>query len=504
MMTPDKKIRQDTHVPQAKRSRKPAKAGSTVSAGDPTKIQKHGHENGEAVFIRKKQLFGTNGIRGVIGKDMTPELVLRIGEALGTMRNGCIAVGRDTRTSGDTLAGAIKAGLLATGCDVVDCGILPTPALQYIVREHYDGGAMITASHNPPEYNGVKIIEPDGTEMGDDETIQLEQLIIGRTYPVQSWDRVGREITAPHAVDEYVHAIATQFPDRPGDTMTVVVDPGSGPACQTTPQILSAMGCRVLTINGIMDGTFPGRLPEPSPDGLFGLSALVTASGAAFGVAHDGDADRAVFVDETGQFVEENQEFALVAQYICQRSKGTLVTPVSTSQMVEMVANKAGCDVVYTPVGSIYVARKMRELIAAHKTVVFGGEGNGGLIFPDHQFCRDGGMTAAMMVAILASSHKPLSSLVHGLPRRIMKKEKISTPDGLQVIRQLSKKYSHEQVDRTDGLKIRIGNTWALVRASGTEPLIRIMVDAEDVTQADEFFAELKGHVSIALTPPGK
>jgi phosphomannomutase/phosphoglucomutase len=452
---------------------------------------------------KKKRLFGTNGVRGIIGKDMTPELVLHIGEALGTMREGCIAIGRDTRTSGDTLAGAIKAGLLATGCDVVDCGILPTPALQYIVREHYDGGAMITASHNPPEYNGVKIIEPDGTEMGDEETIRLEELIANRTFPVRSWDKVGREFANPHLINEYTQAIISKFPKEPGRGMTVVVDPGSGPACATTPMILRALGCRVLTINGIMDGTFPGRLPEPSPDGLFGLSALVTASGAAFGVAHDGDADRAVFVDEAGHFIDENQEFALVAQYICQKSKGTLVTPVSTSQMVEMVANKAGCDVIYTPVGSIYVARTMRKLINEGEQVVFGGEGNGGLIFPDHQFCRDGGMTAAMMVAILASARIPLSELIRTLPERSMIKEKIATRNGLQVIEKLSGIYAHEQVDQTDGLKIRRGNTWALVRASGTEPLIRIMVDADDTQQGDAFFRELKGHISHALLSMG-
>jgi len=452
---------------------------------------------------KQKRLFGTNGVRGIIGKDMTPDLVLHIGEALGTMRKGCIAIGRDTRTSGDTLAGAIKSGLLATGCDVVDCGILPTPALQYIVRENYDGGAMITASHNPPEYNGVKIIEPDGTEMGDEDTIHLEELIANRTFPVRSWDKVGREFANPHLVNEYTRAIISKFPKEPGQRMTVVVDPGSGPACATTPVILRALGCRVLTINGIMDGTFPGRLPEPSPDGLFGLSALVTASGAAFGVAHDGDADRAVFVDETGQFIDENQEFALVAQYICQKSKGTLVTPVSTSQMVEMVANQAGCDVMYTPVGSIYVARTMRKLINEGKPVVFGGEGNGGLIFPDHQFCRDGGMTAAMMVAILASTRMPLSELIRTLPKRSIIKEKIATRNGLRVIEKLSGIYTHEQVDLTDGLKIRRGNSWALVRASGTEPLIRIMVDADDAQQGDAFFMELKDHISHALLSMG-
>lgn len=447
----------------------------------------------------QKQLFGTNGVRGIVGKEITPELALRIGMALGTMRPGHIAVGRDTRTSGPTLANALKSGLLATGCDVIDCGILPTPALQYIVKEHYDGGAMITASHNPPEYNGVKIIEPDGTEMGDEETIRLEELLADPLVPVKPWDQVGTEVASPHLIDEYIHAIVSQFAGKPGRGMTVVVDPGSGPACQTTPAILQALGCRVLTINGIMDGTFPGRLPEPSMEGLKGLAALVIASKAAFGVAHDGDADRAVFIDEKGIFVEENQEFALIAQHICTDTKGTIVTPVSTSQMVELVADTAGCAVQYTPVGSIYVARTMRELIGTGTQVVFGGEGNGGLIFPNHQFCRDGGMTAATMVSLLAATGQSLSSLVRHLPQRHMIKEKISTIHGSHLIEQLSKRYAQESIDSTDGLKIKRRNTWALVRVSGTEPLIRIMVDADDSAAASAFYLEIKKSVSEIL-----
>ena len=188
------------------------------------------------------------------------------------------------------------------------------------------------------------------------------------------------------------------------------------------------MGCNVITINCILDGTFPGRLPEPSEEGLRNLSSLVISCGAAFGIAHDGDADRAVFIDEKGQFVEENQEFAIVAQYICRQSKGTIVTPVSTGQIVEMVAKKENCSITFTPVGSIYVARTMLSLIDQGERVIFGGEGNGGLIFPNHQFCRDGGMSAAMMVFILASTGKKLSELVKQLPKRHIIKDKISTP----------------------------------------------------------------------------
>lgn len=449
----------------------------------------------------QKRLFGTNGVRGIVGKELTPELVVTIGEAFGTIRKGCIAVGRDTRTSGETLAKAMKSGLLATGCDVVDCGILPTPALQYIIKGQFDGGAMITASHNPPEYNGVKIIEADGTEMGDEETLKLENLIFDRSFSVNSWEHVGNEVNNPHLIKSYINSIVNHFPHKIGSGMTVVVDPGSGPACITTPQILTEMGCRVLTINGIMDGTFPGRLPEPSLEGLKGLADLVVSSGAAFGVAHDGDADRAVFIDENGQFVEENQEFALVAQHICHQKKGEVVTPVSTSQMVEMVVKNEGCIITYTPVGSIYVARTMRSLIEEGKEVVFGGEGNGGLIFPEHQFCRDGGMTAAMMVFILASNGQPLSVLINKLPVRFLIKEKISSPHGIKILEFLTLEYYHEKIDQTDGLKIFRDTSWALVRASGTEPVIRILVDAEDRETGQIFYKELMDHISeIAKT----
>jgi phosphomannomutase/phosphoglucomutase len=448
----------------------------------------------------EKQLFGTNGVRGIFGKDLTPELILSIGEAFGTMRKGCIGVGRDTRTSGDTLVRAAKAGLLAMGCDVVDCGILPTPALQYLVKEKFDGGMMITASHNPPEYNGVKIIEPDGTEMGDEETIKLEQILFSRSFSPTSWTHVGKETDSPDFINEYIKAIVNHFPPEIGMGMTVVIDPGSGPACLTTPRILTEMGCKVITVNGIMDGTFPGRMPEPTVEGLRNLAALVVSSGAAFGVAHDGDADRAVFIDNKGQFVEENLEFALVARHICQNTPGIIVTPVSTGQVVKLVAEMEHSEVIYTPVGSIYVARAMRSLLGQGKKIVFGGEGNGGLIFPDHQFCRDGGMTAAMMVAILVKTGKPLSDLVTQLPNRHIIKDKLTTPNGVKILESLTILYKMEATDTTDGLKIFRKNTWGLVRASGTEPIIRIIVDADTEEHGIELHKELRSRVQNAET----
>jgi phosphomannomutase / phosphoglucomutase len=443
----------------------------------------------------QKRLFGTNGVRGVVGKDMTPDFVQTIGRALGSMRQGCIAVGRDTRTSGDALITAVKTGIISTGCDVVDCGILPTPALQYIVKDQFDGGAMITASHNPPEYNGVKIIEPDGTEMGDEETIKLEHLIFEKNNSTVAWSAVGKERSSPYLIEQYIKSIVNHFPKKNRSKITVVVDPGSGPACLTTARILTEMGCRVLTVNGIIDGSFPGRLPEPTPEGLSSLSELVKMSGAAFGLAHDGDADRTVFVDENGQYIEENVEFALIAKHMCKRREGVIVTPVSTSQLVETVANSEGCSVVYTPVGSIYVARTMRLLLENGVKVIFGGEGNGGLIFPEHQFCRDGGMTAAMMVSIIDSEEKSISSVLKDLPVRHMIKEKISSQNCEQLLESFRSAFANETLDQTDGLKIIRKDCWALVRTSGTEPLIRIIIDGATVEKCRALRDELMTHI---------
>lgn len=435
--------------------------------------------------MEEKQLFGTNGVRGVVGESMTPGLVLRIGQALGSMRPGTIAIGRDTRTSGPILVDALKAGLMATGCDVVDCGVLPTPALQYIVRDTFAAGAMITASHNPPEYNGVKIVERDGTEMGDAEVIALEGRLVREEYTLAGWRDLGAERAAPELVERYIDGILEHFPEEVGAGMIVAVDPGSGPAALTTPALLSRMGCKVHAINAQPDGTFPGRMPEPTADGLKTLAELVLETGAAFGVAHDGDADRAVFVDDRGRFVEENREFALIARHVCGGRQGVIVTPVSTSQLIEDVAAATGCTVRYTRVGSIYVARTMLGLIAAGIPVAFGGEGNGGLIYPDHQFCRDGGMTAAMMIGMLAEAGRPLSALVDELPPYHFISKRIHTQRPDEVIAAVEAAFPDFSADRTDGVRIAKGKTWALVRRSGTEPIVRVMVEAEDRPSAE-------------------
>jgi phosphomannomutase/phosphoglucomutase len=451
----------------------------------------------------RKRLFGTNGARGVIGEDMNPELVLRIGAALGSMRRGRIGVGRDTRTSGPALSSALKAGILATGSDVMDLGILPTPALQYIVRGGFSAGAMVTASHNPPEYNGVKIIDTDGTEMGDREVIQLEERLFAQRFELAPWNLVGRETSASDRIEEYLRGVAGHFSPGTGDGMTVVVDPGSGAGSKTTPEILTRIGCRVHTLNATEDGTFPNRAPEPSAEGLEPLAQMVTATRATMGIAHDGDADRTVFIDEKGRFLEENREFALVARSLCGRRKGVVVTPVSTSLVVEDICGRLGSTVEYTAVGSIYVARRMLDLLAGGTPVVMGGEGNGGLIYPDHQFCRDGAMTAAMVVSLVSQSGKPLSELADSLPRYFMIREKIRTGDARALVKGLIRTYAGEKPDLTDGMRLNREDAWALVRASGTEPLVRITVESRREAEARHLLMEIQDAIHDHQVSPG-
>ena len=450
--------------------------------------------------IKKKQLFGTNGVRGVVGELMTPDLVMKIAMAVGSMRPGTVAIGRDTRTSGPALITAAKAGLMAVGCNVVDCGILPTPALQYIVKMYYDAGIVITASHNPGNYNGVKVIESDGTEMDDANSILIEERVFSGTFSTKTWEEVGSERSAPDLVSEYVSAVVSKVPAGVGTGMTVVIDPGCGAAYRTTAEILSRLGCRVLTINAQPDGRFPAREPEPSAEGLAPLADLVSSTGAAFGVAHDGDADRAVFIDDKGRFIEENKEFALIADVVCTKKSGVIVTPVSSSRLIEQIGSRHACSIEYTEVGSIYVARRMLSLIAAGKTVVFGGEGNGGLIYPDHQFCRDGGMTAAMMVSLLAMKKTPLSLLVDDLPPSVMLKHKFHTDKAQAILKAVKERFSGDNLNEIDGIRIDRPDVWALIRPSGTEPLVRLFIESSNDVASSDLEKEILGCINPIIS----
>ncbi|HYC19583.1 MAG TPA: phosphoglucosamine mutase [Candidatus Bathyarchaeia archaeon] len=425
------------------------------------------------------KLFGTNGVRGIVNQDLTPDLALRLAMSLGTLTRGTVAVGQDTRVSGNMLSHAAIAGLLATGCKVINLGVAPTPAVQFFVRDNADAGIVITASHNPREYNGLKLIAGDGTEFGSEGELAVENVYFKGDLKLADWRETG-ELSDTNVIPAYMAAIMGKVnaSDIKKRGFVVAVDTGSGAGSIVTPFLLSKLNCKVTTINAQIDGTFPSRNPEPTEDVLTDLGKIVISNGADLGVAHDGDADRAVFIDEKGDFVNEDVLLAIIVKYVLTKKVGPVVTPVSSSQRIVDVAEAAGGHVIWTPVGSIYVARMMMQVNA-----VIGGEGNGGIIFPEHQYCRDGAMTVAKVLEIMTNRRKKISELVKEIPKRYMDKTKVTCRDRDATMQQIRSSVEGN-VDTTDGVKIWYDDGWLLIRPSGTEPIIRIFVEAETKRRA--------------------
>lgn len=439
-----------------------------------------------------RRLFGTNGVRGIVNSEMSIELAMDLGRAIGTALGGKLAIGMDSRISGEMLKCAVSAGLMSTGVRVFDLGMLPTPALQYYVKARkLDGGVVITASHNPPEFNGIKCIAADGTEMAREDEERIEKIFFDRSFAVKEWDTVGSLHHQSNAPNLYLDSIAGHV-DRDAirkASMTVVVDCANGAGSITTPRLLESLGVRAITLNCNPQGTFPGRPSEPTEENLSDLIALVKKTSADLGIAHDGDADRTIFIDENGKFVHGDRSLALIARSIVRsRGGGLVVTPVSTSRCVEDVVIAAGGQIKYTKVGAPIVAREMKSTGA-----VFGGEENGGLIFPEHQYCRDGLMTVAKMLEIVSKEGK-LSSLLDEIPRYSLIKGKVECRNEIKqdVMAQLCNRFREKTIDTTDGIKIFFDDGWVLIRPSGTEPIFRLIVEGMTEADAKHYFAEFK------------
>jgi phosphomannomutase/phosphoglucomutase len=438
------------------------------------------------------RLFGTNGIRGVIGEGMNADLAVKVGRSIGTFFGaGPVVLARDTRLTGPMLARATASGLMSAGCNVVDLGIVPTPCAQYFVAKSnaFKGAVVVTASHNPREFNGLKAIDARGMEMRREDEEAIEAIFFEGTFRVASWSDVGSIHSDETAIQRYIGGIEAKvdLDAVRNRALTVVLDPGNGAGCVATPYLLRSLGCRVITLNGQPDGAFPGRLPEPTPEHVGDLMRIVSEVHADLGIAHDGDADRATFVDDQGSFVYGDKSLTLLAQAAIRARGGTVVTPVSTSSVIDEVVRASGGKVVRTRVGSPIVARTMFDTGAA-----FGGEENGGVIFPDHQFCRDGAMAAAKMIELIAHEGKPLSALVAALPQYHIKKSNVPVPAEKQaaVLQSIVELAKGRKVDTTDGVKILEGDGAVLVRPSGTEPIFRVYAEGKTPERAEALAAE--------------
>ena len=436
--------------------------------------------------------FGTNGIREVVGATLTAPFVAEMVGAIARVHEGPgpAVVGTDGRTSSPAL-GRIASGVLSlAGRDVVELGVLPTPAIQYNVpRLRGRLGVILTASHNPPEFNGIKGIASDGLEFPPEVEAAVEAAYERHDAPGVPYDRVGRIQGDPRGGDRYLEGIRGQVDVEAIQRrrFRVVLDCGNGASVVTSPHLLGSLGTRYVTLNGTLDGMFPGHLSEPTEANLADLVSTVPAIRAELGVAHDGDADRAVFVDEKGRYVPGEKMLTLLArEAVREAGKGTVVTPVTSSDAVREVVESAGGKVLYTRVGSPVVARAMQ----AH-AAVFGGEENGGLIFPRHQLARDGAMTLARVLEVLAREGVPLSQLIDALPSYTLVKRKVPCPVALRqpVLEELTSAMDRGdpgvEVSTLDGIKVISRSGWYLVRPSGTEPLYRVFAEARDRATAE-------------------
>ena len=426
-----------------------------------------------------KRLFGTFGVRRIANKELTPEFASKLAAAYGTIVKGKVAVGGDTRTSTSMIKHAVISGLLSSGCDVIDLGVLPTPTVQFAVRNYYDGGVMITASHNPPKYNGIKFVDSDGIGIPEDMEEKIEGMFFDENPNRVSWNKIGEISENSGIIEEYIENVIDRVDSVAiaDAKLKVVVDCGSGAACFTTPYLLRRLGCDVTTMNCQPDGYFPGRNPEPTAENLEELMKVVKATGADLGIAHDGDADRTICIDEKGNFVFGDKTFTLVEKHMLMENRGgTIVTTVATSSAIYDIAKEYGGEVIATKVGDLVVARELKNVNG-----LFGGEENGGLIFPDFVYGRDAALATAKIVEIIAKEKKPLSKLISELPSYYSEKMKVECPDNLkvEVMNRIAEATQKHEVDTTDGVKIFTEDGWVIIRPSGTEPIFRCFAEAQ-------------------------
>jgi phosphomannomutase/phosphoglucomutase len=442
-----------------------------------------------------RRLFGTDGIRGVVGVDYTPAFVADVGAALGKFLqgNGTVLIALDFRTTSPGIARILAGALMMNGLDVTEVGPMPTPCLQFNVKAlGARAGLMVTASHNPTEFNGIKFSGPDGLEIPREAEEFLEKTIAERQFPSTVWNRAGTIRTDSQGLDRYARSIRSHVDEaairkaRP----RVVLDCGNGTSALVSPRLLRELGCDLVTLNSNPDGHFPGHPSEPTEENLLDLRRTVVQTGAVLGIAHDGDSDRVAFVDETGHYIPGEEALAIFARHtLADTPKATIVTAVTSTSCVDDVVTSEGGRLVVTRSGSLPVARAILENSAR-----FGGEENGGFYWPEHQVARDGPMSSAKMLELLAVTGSKLSQLTASLPRYYVIKSKIPLPydvkgDVIGDVRELLERRARRLIT-IDGVKAFFDDGWLLVRPSGTEPICRIFAESRHPDRARQLVDE--------------
>jgi phosphoglucosamine mutase len=432
------------------------------------------------------RLFGTSGIRGRIGSEITLDLITDVGMAAATYIGGKgrkVVIGYDTRTSNKMVENAITAGILQCGCDVIRLGMVPTPLVGYAAMElNADLGIMITASHNPPQYNGIKLWNPKGMAYTQDQERTIERIIHEKSFSKVSWEDIGNVEDNRYIIFKYMDDLISNV-DIKGN-LKVVVDCANGAGSFISPLVLRKAGCKIITLNCQPDGFFPGRMPEPSEANLSELMKVVKATGADLGIAHDGDADRMVAIDDEGNMADFDKLLALVSSKI----GGKVVTTVDASFCVDKCMEEAGGTVLRTKVGDVHVAEAIVECNAS-----FGGEPSGTWLHPDFCMCPDGILSALKVIEIV-ERYGPLSKLLREIPSYPTIRDKIECENIQKTL--IMEKVKEElpdyfddvnDVNFIDGVRISMKDgSWVLIRPSGTESYIRITLEGKNVEIAQK------------------
>ncbi|PYP09784.1 MAG: phosphoglucosamine mutase [Gemmatimonadetes bacterium] len=447
-------------------------------------------------------MISVSGVRGLVGTDLTPEVVARWAAAFGTwaksgMGDGGrgkgksrVVLGRDARTSGPMFAQAATAGLQSVGCHVIDLGLVATPTVQLAVEHHRAaGGIILTASHNPIEWNALKFVGPDGIFLDIAAGTRVRELAAGDSLPRANVTAIGGVNADADAISRHLGAVLAL---RGVDVRAirrrrfrVALDTVRGAGGALMPELLERLGCRVSAINLETDGLFP-RPPEPVPENLKALGALVRRKKADIGIAVDPDVDRLAIVDEKGRAIGEDYTLAFAIRAVRPSGRQTVVCNLSTSLVVEDAAREYGARVVRAPVGEAHVARTIIALKA-----VIGGEGNGGVMYPALHVGRDAPVALTLVLALLARERVTVSALVARAPRYTIVKAKVERGARLaSVYDGLRRRFSDAQTDTQDGLRLAWPDRWLHVRPSGTEPIIRLIAEAPSGADAERLIEE--------------
>lgn len=433
------------------------------------------------------RLFGTNGVRGVFGKDLTLDLALEVSYSLATyFHDKPILVGYDGRHSSPIISKVVRAGMNALGIDVANAGLIPTPCLQFCVKRlGYKGGAMITASHNPPEYNGIKAIAHDGVELSREDELKVEAIYFNKNFQYLD-HKIGNDTDGHRAIESYIDGIKSLVNADLiiSKKLTVVLDLGNGAQAVTAPKLMQEMGCKIITINSTIDGSFPGRGSEPTPDNLDLLSKTVQQNSADLGIAYDGDGDRSIFCDEQGNVYGGDKSGAILTDHILSNNEHVkVVTPINSSALLDIIARKYNATVIRTKVGSVEVSREMLR-----SNALIGLEENGGFMYGKHIAVRDGAMTSALMLELIASRSKRLSQVIGELPKFHQYKTKFecTKEQSDKVVERLTSN-AKGKVETLDGVKVWVDDfSWVMVRQSGTEPVMRLYAESNDSNLLNE------------------